>query len=287
MTSKKKRKLIASLAVVLVAIMTIGATYMYFTDVDEVTNKFVVGDLDIEVEEPGWIDPDPTDPKYPEDENVPGDVKDKDPSVELIDGVGAYTRFIVSFVDTESGDVITDADRIALIEGTIFYDPSNILKTPKDDRKPDAYGDAAYDINAAGYTYKKDDLAKLLADGDIYKYNTLLADPDMHGFVRDVAGVNSASPTGALRESAGVYYFNYVNKKTGDHANVLEQADGKIELFTKIVIPADYNNYDMQKLGKYSIVIKAEAIQDEGFASSAEAFNQLDVEALPRVNPNP
>ena len=50
----KKKALVLSLVVVLVAVAALGATLAYFTDKDEATNTFTVGNVKIELKEPKW-----------------------------------------------------------------------------------------------------------------------------------------------------------------------------------------------------------------------------------------
>jgi len=47
-------------------------------------------------------------------------------------------------------------------------------------------------------------------------------------------------------------------------------------LFTSVIIPCDWDQYDMQVLGSYKIVVQAQAIQASNFADAAEAFAALD-----------
>lgn len=74
----KKKILSITLVIALVAIAAMG-TLAYFTDVEEATNKFTVGGVDIELTEPNW-DPDAA------HEIVPGVKFDKDPTIEVVKG---------------------------------------------------------------------------------------------------------------------------------------------------------------------------------------------------------
>lgn len=72
----KKKILTLSLVVALAATALIGGTLAYFTDTDDATNEFTVGNVDIELDEPEW------------DENkiptiMPGKVIVKDPVVTV------------------------------------------------------------------------------------------------------------------------------------------------------------------------------------------------------------
>ena len=49
-------------------------------------------------------------------------------------------------------------------------------------------------------------------------------------------------------------------------------------LFTNVVIPTDWNQTQMQKVGNYQLKVTAQAIQSKGFASQSEAYRMLDEE---------
>ncbi len=80
----KKKKIIIA-AAVLLAVFLIGGVVAYFTDTDSATNTFTVGNVEIEVLEPGWTALPKTsgDPAIPDDaENMmPGDTVTKDPKI--------------------------------------------------------------------------------------------------------------------------------------------------------------------------------------------------------------
>ncbi len=85
----------------------------------------------------------------------------------------------------------------------------------------------------------------------------------------DVPMVNSNFTLVEDKSSAGVYYYNY---------NSILEKDAKAVLFTNIVIPTDWNQTQLQKLGVYKIQLQAQAIQTDGFTNSTEAFTALDAE---------
>lgn len=92
----------------------------------------------------------------------------------------------------------------------------------------------------------------------------------------DVPMVNSAFTADDTRSSAGVYYYNY---------NGVFTEGSKVVLFTNIVIPTDYTKTELDALGSYQIEIRAEAIQNTGFADADEAFTALD-EEITKANAN-
>lgn len=53
---KNKKKIILILSLITIVALT-SITIAYFTAKDEVKNSFTVGDLTVDVQEPGWVDP--------------------------------------------------------------------------------------------------------------------------------------------------------------------------------------------------------------------------------------
>lgn len=63
--------------------------------------------------------------------------------------------------------------------------------------------------------------------------------------------------------------------KNGDGIlNIQEEST----LFTNVVIPIDWNQTEMKKVGNYQLKVTAQAIQSKGFATQAEAYRMLDEE---------
>ena len=80
----------------------------------------------------------------------------------------------------------------------------------------------------------------------------------------------------SARSSTGVYYYNY--KK------IFKQGD-EAELFSDVVIPLDWGHPQVEKVGKYQIVLQAQAIQSAGFKDAAAAFTAMDAQiaAMPET----
>lgn len=80
-----KKKIVAlCLVVCLAATAIIGGTLAYFTDTDEKTNTFTVGNVDIVLTEPEWVED--------QAKLIPGRVIPKDPTITLeTDSERAYT----------------------------------------------------------------------------------------------------------------------------------------------------------------------------------------------------
>ena len=96
--SKRKILLLAS-ALVMVAVLGIGGTLAYFTDKDEEINTFTVGNVDIDLTEPGW-DPELGGTGEEEAKDVyPGEPLAKDPTIENIGKNPCFVRISVSNLD--------------------------------------------------------------------------------------------------------------------------------------------------------------------------------------------
>lgn len=96
--------------VVLVGVFAIRGTMSYLEAEDSVTNVFTMGDINVELTEPGW---DPDDGK----EIYPGDSFSKDPTITATRG-DIYFRVKVELT-FEAGTVVADAS--ALVWQTICY----------------------------------------------------------------------------------------------------------------------------------------------------------------------
>ena len=108
-----------------VLLCTAGAyqTYSYFTEKEEVTNVFTVGDFDISLKEPEW------NPKDGDGVNMyPGYTVYKNPTARNMTEQGAgeqpcYLQMRMK-IQNEEGKIITDQKTLDRIRQTIRYDSS-------------------------------------------------------------------------------------------------------------------------------------------------------------------
>ena len=103
----KHKKLIAlAIAGVLGIGAIAGGTLAYFTDSDNKTNVITMGHVDVDLEEPGWENPN----------NVqPGNKYLKDPQISVVDGSeDAYLRakVTVTLKDKNGNDVMVDGEQL-------------------------------------------------------------------------------------------------------------------------------------------------------------------------------
>ncbi len=99
----KKKLTAVSLVVALLAIAIIGTSLAYFTDDDEATNTFTVGNVKIELAEEKWDEA----VDNSENENMyPGQTIDKDPVVTNIGKNPAFIRISVTNLDQFGEDAM-------------------------------------------------------------------------------------------------------------------------------------------------------------------------------------
>ena len=96
----KKKILALCLIVCLLATAVVGGTLAYFTDSDEATNTFTVGNVDIDLTEPNW---DATGKAEAEDV-YPGEALAKDPTVTNIGKNPCFVRVKVTNLDQFAAD---------------------------------------------------------------------------------------------------------------------------------------------------------------------------------------
>ena len=91
----KKKILVLAVSVCLVAILAIGGTLAYFTDEEEATNTFTVGNVDITLTEPNWEGTGSQDAP----EVYPGEPLAKDPTVTNTGANPCFVRIKVTGLD--------------------------------------------------------------------------------------------------------------------------------------------------------------------------------------------
>lgn len=263
-----KRKLtIGILSICIICALAIGGTLAFLTDSEKVTNTFSIGDLDITIDEPHWNDEGtPDDPETPDtDESTPGDGEDmtpgdtkvKDPTVTAVVNNG-YMRVIMTVIDNEptipNPDYVDDATTPD-VEPTVAN--PNYGKAITDQDRLDLIFDTIYYDST--YNVNSDPATTAIVPGEKYALADLEAYPT----------VNPSFTADTDKSTAGTYYYNY---------NEIFNEGDKAVLFTNVVIPTDWNQTQMNVMGKYKIEVYAQAIQSDNFANAEEAFAALDAE---------
>ncbi len=87
----------------------------------------------------------------------------------------------------------------------------------------------------------------------------------------DVASLPTVNPefTGVSTGAAGKYCYNY--------GKVLKEGESVV-LFTNLIVPTEWSQVQLDKVGKISIEVTVEAIQTQNFANAEQAFSALDSE---------
>ncbi|MCB5387349.1 SipW-dependent-type signal peptide-containing protein [Blautia glucerasea] len=239
---REKRNILFAGAISCAMLFGIGNTMAYFTENAVQTNVFTTGDLDIGLKEPGW-DPEDNDGKN----MYPGYTVYKNPTVKNItsDKNGdepCYVRMTVDILNNQ-GSPVTDNQALNLIYKTIYFDKT--FNGSYD--KKEGYGTGLVQDRIPGYS-----LAQLASYPMV---NPL--------WVKDTS-----------RSTASSLVFNYMGEKGDGILDIGEEST----LFTNVVIPTDWNQTQMQKVGNYQLKVTAQAIQSKGFASQSEAYRMLDEE---------
>lgn len=114
--------------------------------------------------------------------------------------------------------------------------------------------------------YDPDNQIKLSNDGTFTKY-TLEEAAGLPGVLTPFNSTNFEKD--ATRSTTGTYYYNYKGTLQKDQTAVL---------FSKVIIPKDWNQTDLNTLGNYDLIVTAQAIQAQNMKDADEAFEALDGE---------
>lgn len=107
----KKKLTAAALVVALLAVMVIGGSLAYFTDTDDATNTFTVGNVDIKLTEPNWEGSGSKDAPAV----YPGEALAKDPTVTNVGANPCFVRVKVTGLDclAPAGEITYRTDYVA------------------------------------------------------------------------------------------------------------------------------------------------------------------------------
>lgn len=296
-----KKKIISLCLVVVLALTAIGgATLAYFTDDDQQDNYFTIGNIEIDVDEYGYVwDKSANDGK--------GDyVKD---AVEYKDGGMILSNLMPSYIISKRPIVTNTSNRnAAYVRVAVVMNHVDEINDYIDDVY-EAKGYSAEEIQAVydnvfaawGVNYNKRNVdgnndrrmwmtertstengVEILFGGQIDMYcdvggysnmfdvkNTFKSesDTDVEGF--DYA--NTGYYSNATKDNERIYVF-YLKLEAGK----------SYELFGGLNIPADFTNEQMAMFEDLHIGIYADAIQTVGFANTTEgameAFTALEAE---------
>ncbi len=111
----KRKILLLAMSLCMVAILAVGGTLAYFTAEETADNVFTVGNVDVDIEEPDWEEP---------EDAYPGQVLPKNPQVSVKTGSNpCYARVIVTGLDC----LITAELSEQLVGYGVYDEDGNVL----------------------------------------------------------------------------------------------------------------------------------------------------------------
>lgn len=250
----KKKLLVVTMVLAMVAVLAVGGTLAYFTDTDVATNVFTVGNVDIDL----------TEAKIKEDEN--GDlVADGDNRVD-VDGTDDFGS-IYHYGKLYPAQTVTKDPTIENKGSEEAYLAAKVIVS-------DGEGDIERLI---GTGYENLLGIQAIVSGGFVKENDTLKD---YNGLAPVYGDATYSVYQAVEtiddEQVWVFYFFYEPiTKTGD----------KITLFDTISIPADWDNAEMAELAELKIQVQAFGAQAHGFDTCFEAMTTAFPEDFKLIKP--
>lgn len=231
----KKKVFTIIICIALLIITSVFGTIAYFTSEDEVTNSFTIGSVELALDEAKV--------------NENGKPVDKD------------------------GNIVTDLNKAERIEGNTYKlvpgssytkDPTiTILKDSKDSYVRMLV--IVSDDKSLKLAFPKDkeiDNKKIYED--YYDGDTILFHKIVDGYDSSKWIYNSFYE----KDSSYIYEYRYYKEVNGKSGNL------KLEpLFTSITIPGTVNNIELSNLDNFSLTVVGNAIQNNGFNSADEAWN--------------
>ncbi|MBQ7048667.1 MAG: hypothetical protein IJN86_06925 [Clostridia bacterium] len=303
-----KKKIIAlSVALVLVVAAAVSATLAYFTDEDNLSNKYVIGNIEIDA----WEDAVHTDMNdnvineakaeinkvggenetetgFLYDNIFPGDTMEKIVTVDNTGANGAYVAIAVTRTEYRQFNEYIDNYYEAMdgygkdsAELEALYDDIFVGKGWMDIRytKTDSTIEDQDGNLLRGYPAAAIDAVKNQA-GDYDYFNLKPTEATL--IAVDFAKC-SGPRAGALRDISTVYGSNMLDQKyydwVGDNCITVYYyyipAGKSVELDLTIDVPASIDENSINAFSNMEVNVRATAIQAQGFASAEEAFVAL------------
>lgn len=236
----KKKILTLSLVVALAATAIIGGTMAYFTDKDEKTNTFTMGNVDIELEE-----------KFPEDELIPGEENalQKEVTVKNVGSENAY-MWIELLIPAEL-DTPQDAG-----QNDLHFNPFDTYK----DSEGNLYVMRGSEAKAKGYTLVAETVEEYLGQKTIGEGDDAVIYNVYREYIKNDTPKETSDSTYALL--ARVFMDKDVKQCTDT-----THTDGCLVL-------KDGTHYT----GTWEIIVNAYGIQGAGFETIEEAIAAYDGE---------
>lgn len=287
-----KKKIISLCLVVVLALTAIGgATLAYFTDDDKQENNFTIGNIDIKVDEKGYV----WDKSANDGEG--GYVSD---AISWDDSGFTFSNLMPSYIISKRPWVENLSTRNdAYVRVAITVNNYTKINDAIDNvYEAKGYGNdqmnALYDeiFQGWGIEYTKNpirgSMSKRASEIGVNNNGATLLGID---YVRGVSGQYQSGSKGTSYMMEGLYYGSAEGQYYEDayledgrlYVFYLKLEAGKTyQLFNGLNIPADFTNEQMAMFENLHIGIYADAIQTVGFANTAagakEAFEALEAE---------
>lgn len=275
---KKRRILAIAMSLVIVAILAIGATLAYFTDTDEETNTFTVGNVKIDLIESQYHRvnagrgnatgmTEPLSGGYVWAANVD------------MQGTPENTPNYTTSGETWSGLYFSDeqieADAATYKEGYFAEHSQNMVPGNNVRKNPYVKNTGVNDAYIRIRTLIPVSLFNVIDNGYSYWTSTAIKE----GQVTSVAdGVYSTSGPEAVKqvERNGIKYYEY------DFTFTKAVKPGELTFWNvwgNIAIDKEATAEDLKNVESFDVIFEADAIQADGFASAADAFAAFDANA--------
>ena len=274
---KKKTILVAAIAVMLVAALVVGGTLAYFTDKDNATNTFTVGNVDIELLESqyhrvnaGISNDDAKGKTEPlkggylwaanvDMQGTPENTPNYKTSGEIWSG--QY------FSDAQiEADAATYKDGYFAQHSQNMVPGSNVRKCPyvKNTGASDAYVRVRVLIPVSLFT--------VIDNGPSYWTSTALNEGQVTSVAVDTYNHKGANAVDKVARG-GIEYYVY------DFTYTKALKPGELTFWNawgNIAIDDKATSEDLANVDSFNVLVEADAIQAEGFADAAAAFAAFD-----------
>lgn len=233
--TRTKKIITGTLSIGLIASLAIGGTLSFLTDTEEVTNHFTMGDLDITISEENWNDEDTPDRPGDGKNLIPGDSRQKDPTITSIVG-DSYMRVIMTIRDKD-GAAITNKERLDKILQTVYY------------------ADPALDVG------KKYSLSQLSTYNTVNSDFTLMEDKSSSD--DNTTGIYCYNYNSILKEGESVEFFSNIIVPTDWNQNDLKMLGAyQIEIYAQAIQSENFSSSD-EAFSALDAEIEAGTLQDD------------------------
>ena len=238
-----KKIISLAVALLLIVVAALSATFAYFQDTDYVKNEFTVGNVEIDLTEGAWVKNDAT-----------GNIEPKGDGSRLFEGETALEDSINNYGKLYPGMSIY---KDPIVENTGSEDAYVAIKLTITDGEGDITKIAELFPYAPYINVSKIVSGGLSVDGMTYVPNDPILGTDGIHTTDDVTVKQVPKGNGVWE----IYLFATKALKTGE----------SVEFFNTITIPETWDHAEMSEFVNFDIEIQAYATQTNGFANCVEA----------------